>query len=51
MNDPISGLFAKNSAQNLATSALPCAPVLPDTRTRRRGGLVTRRRALRLARH
>jgi hypothetical protein len=50
MHDPISSLFAKNSSQNLATSALPCAPVQPEQRMRRRGGLVTLRRTLRRSR-
>jgi hypothetical protein len=40
MHDPISGLFARNSSRNLATSALPGSPVLPDERIRRRGGRV-----------
>jgi hypothetical protein len=44
MNDPISGLFAKNSSMNLATSALPCAPVRQDERARRLVGRVTLRR-------
>jgi hypothetical protein len=44
MHDPISGLFARNSSMNLAGSALPGAPVLPDARTRRFAGLVTLRR-------
>jgi hypothetical protein len=47
MHDPISSLFVKNSSQNLAMSALPCAPVLPEQRSRRRGGMLTLRRTLR----
>lgn len=49
MHDPISSLFAKNSSQNLATSALPGAPVQPE-QTRRRGGMLTLRRTLRRSR-
>jgi hypothetical protein len=47
MHDPISGLFVKNSARSLATSALPGAPVLAEERTRRRSALVRRRRVRR----
>jgi hypothetical protein len=44
MHDPISGIFVKHSAANLATSALPHAPVVAEQRTRRLSALVTRRR-------
>lgn len=43
MHDPISALFAKTSAHNLAASALPGAPVVPDEQMRRRGGVRSRR--------
>jgi hypothetical protein len=39
MHDPISALLAKDRSNSLARSALPCAPVLPDERLRRRGGV------------
>jgi hypothetical protein len=50
MHDPISALFAKDQAQTLASSALPCAPVVPDERTRRRGAGSIRRRFARRSR-
>jgi hypothetical protein len=47
MHDPISGLFARNSSVNLATSALPGAPVVPDQPVRRRSAFVRPLRRLR----
>jgi hypothetical protein len=46
MHDPISALFAHERATNLASSALPHAPVIRERRSRRRGALPRLRRRL-----